>query len=303
MAQETITLDTVAKDGVRDEYGDYTIYRYLAKSHKGEHKRDHRRKLGDVFEKLSETEHKHYEFWRKYSPNTEAKVSKLKIYGIIIIEAILGATFAIKFLERHEESSLKQYRTIRQYIPQEDKPEFDEMVKEEQESEVDLAAQVQGSFIKYMSFIVLGLADAIVEVSGIHAGSLGVYSSTELTGLAGIIAGAAASMAMASAAYAQAKQGFQGSARVSAIATGVSYFVNAVFLATPYFLTKNAIEAMASSLIVATFVLMCTSYYNSIISGAHFVRDFLELAGIMYGATVALYIFGEAMKAYFGIKI
>jgi len=110
-------------------------------------------------------------------------------------------------------------------------------------------------------------------------------------------------MAMASAAYAQAKQGFQGSARVSAIATGASYFVNAVFLATPYFLTKNAIEAMSISLVIATLVLVVISYYNSIISGAHFVRDFLELAGIMYGATVVLYLFGELMRAYLGIRV
>jgi len=69
--------------------------------------------------------------------------------------------------------------------------------------------QMQGQYLKYISFVILGLADAIVEISGIHAGSLGIYHSTEITGLAGIVAGAAASIAMASAAYAQAKQGFQ----------------------------------------------------------------------------------------------
>jgi len=298
-----VTLYTVAKDGVQDEYGDYAIYKYLAESHQGENFRNHRRKLGEVFGKLSETEYKHYQFWKKYSPSTVPKVSKLKLYGIVVIEALLGATFAIKFLERHEKTSLKQVRTVEKYIPEEDRPQFDEMVKDEQEHEVDLAAQVQGSFIKYMSFIVLGLADAIVEISGIHAGSLGVYKSTELTGLAGIIAGAAASMAMASAAYAQAKQGFQGSAKISAVMTGVSYFINAVCLAAPYFLTKNAIEAMSVSLFIATIVLAGTSYYNSIISGSQFVRDFVELAGIMYGATIALYLFGEAMRVLIGITI
>ncbi|MCL5068441.1 MAG: rubrerythrin family protein, partial [Thaumarchaeota archaeon] len=244
----------------------------------------------------------HYEFWRKYSKK-EPRVSKFKMYGILFLEAVFGATFAIKFLERHEKRTVKQYSAIEKYIPENDRARFDEIVKDEREQEEKLASQVQSSAIKYMSFVVLGLADAIVEVSGIHAGSLGVYSSTELTGLAGIIAGAAASMAMASAAYAQAKQGFQGSAAMSAVITGVSYFVNAVFLATPYFLLRTAVEAMFLSLLIATIVLACTSYYNSIISGAHFLRDFSELAGIMFGATVALYLFGEAMRAYFGITI
>src|SRR3989442_13860801 len=90
-----------------------------------------------------------------------------------------------------------------------------------------------------MSFIVLGLADAVVEISGIHAGSLGIYGKTELAGLAGIIAWLAASIAMASAAYAQAKQGFEGSAKWSAIYTGVSYMITAVLLALPSFLTAN----------------------------------------------------------------
>ena len=68
----------------------------------------------------------------------------------------------------------------------------------------------------------LGLADALVEVTAIYTGSLGVYHSTMLTGLAGIIAGAAASISMASAAYLQAKQGFKGSPFVAAGYTGSS---------------------------------------------------------------------------------
>lgn len=300
--QKAITLDSVASAGVKDEYGDYEIYRHLALYHK-DARRAHRRKLGDVFQRLSETEYKHYEFWKKYSPRTEAKVSRLKLYGIIIFEAIFGATFAVKFLERHEESTLRQYRHIGERIPQEDKSRFEQMVKEEQELEVSLAQEVQSNFVKYMSFIVLGLADAIVEISGIHAGSLGIYSSTRLTGLAGIIAGAAASIAMATAAYAQAKQSFRGSPKISAVMTGVSYFVSAACLAAPYFIETDPIYAMSASLSIAVVILLLTTYYNAVISTTHFLREFLELAGIMFGATLALYILGEIMRFYFGITI
>src|SRR5947199_10641464 len=105
-----------------------------------------------------------------------------------------------------------------------------------------------------MSFIVLGLADAVVEISGIHAGSLGIYAKTELAGLAGVVAGMAASIAMASAAYAQAKQGFEGSAKWSAIYTGVSYMVTAILLALPYFLTGSMLTPLAISLLVGEAV-------------------------------------------------
>src|SRR2546426_12812397 len=111
-------------------------------------------------------------------------------------------------------------------------------------------AQIHEERHKYISFIVLDLADAVVEITRIHAGSLGIYAKTELAGLAGVVAEMAASIAMASAAYAQAKQGFEGSAKWSAIYTGVSYMFTAIFLALPYFLTGSMVTALGISLVV-----------------------------------------------------
>ena len=164
-------------------------------------------------------------------------------------------------------------------------------------------SRLQGRYLKYISFIILGLADAIVEISGIHAGSLGIYHSTEITGLAGIVAGASASIAMASAAYAQAKQGFQGSATISAIFTGVSYFVSAIILAAPYFFTKSQIIAISTSIVLAIFIIAFITYYNSIVSQGRFLRDFGELAGIMLGASAALFLFGLLIQSVFHITI
>jgi VIT1/CCC1 family predicted Fe2+/Mn2+ transporter len=297
------TLDQVAKTAASEEYLGSAVYHRLAESHRLR-KREHARKLAAVFEQLSRTERSHYEFWRGYSAErTEPRVSRWKFYGIVVMEAVLGATFAIRFLEKHERTRLERYGPIEKLIPEASKPAFEQILKEEQEHQATLASQIDSTVLKYMSFVVLGLADAIVEISGIHAGSLGIYNSTVLTGLAGIVAGAAASISMASAAFAQAKQGFQGSPKVSAAITGVSYFVTAVFLAAPYFLIHSAAEAMLTSLAVAAAVLAFTSYYNSIISGARFLRDFMELAGTMLGATLALLILGAAIRAYFGITI
>ncbi len=73
--------------------------------------------------------------------------------------------------------------------------------------------------------------------------------------LAGIIAGAVTSLAMASAAFAQAKQGFQGKASLAAAYTGISYFVNAVILATPYFLTRNMLAAITTSVSLGVVII------------------------------------------------
>jgi VIT1/CCC1 family predicted Fe2+/Mn2+ transporter len=294
----TITLSDVAKESANDEYTDYIVYKRLSES-----PRTKDPKLKEILTTLSKTEYKHYEFWKKYSPEAKISVGKGTVYLTLFLRLIFGNTFAIKYLEKHETAIIKRYKSVKGSIPESDQREFDEMVRDEEEHENAFMEQMQGRYLKYISFIILGLADAIVEISGIHAGSLGIYHSTEITGLAGIVAGAAASIAMASAAYAQAKQGFQGSPTISALFTGISYFVSAIILATPYFTTGSQIIALGTSLILAIFIIAFVTYYNSVVSQSHFLRDFSELAGIMLGASAALFLFGLLIRSVFGITI
>jgi demethoxyubiquinone hydroxylase (CLK1/Coq7/Cat5 family) len=209
------SLQEVAKVGAADELTDYLVYKRLSES-----SRINDPKLKEILTKLSEAEHRHYEFWKRYAPESKIRPSTWTIYLTLFLRLIFGVTFAVKYLERHEDVVVKKYKSVSHLIPEVDKSDFDAMVSDEIEHEETFLNQTEGKYLKYISFIVLGLADAIVEISGIHAGSLGIYDRTELAGLAGVVAGAAASIAMASAAYAQAKQGFQGSASISASFTG-----------------------------------------------------------------------------------
>jgi vacuolar iron transporter family protein len=295
----TAVLSQVAREGANDEYTDYLVYKRLAES-----PRTKDPKMKAILVTLSNTEYRHYEFWKKYMPaDSKVKPSTWTIYLTLFLRMIFGNTFAIKYLEKHETAVIKRYKSVKSSIPEADQRQFEEMVRDEEEHENTFMEQMQGRYLKYISFIILGLADAIVEISGIHAGSLGIYHSTEITGLAGIVAGAAASIAMASAAYAQAKQGFQGSPGISAVFTGGSYFLNAIVLAAPYFFTKSQGIAISTSIIFAILIIAFVSYYNSIVSQSHFLRDFIELAGIMLGASAALFLFGLLIRSVFGITI
>ena len=299
MTTTTVSVREVAVEAAKDEITDYTLYKKLSEQSKN------KPKLRETFSKLSETEYGHYQFWGKYCPedSKEIRPSSFRIYFTILVRFFLGASFAIKFLERNETSTIAKYKSVAHLISPEDMPEFEKMIRDEQEHELKFAEEVQGGYVKYISFIVLGLADALVEIAGIHAGSLGIYNSTELTGLAGIVAGASASIAMASAAYAQAKQRFEGSSSLAAFYTGISYFISAVLLATPYFLTKDMTTAITLSLVFGVLIIAATSYYNSVISNESFKRNFGELAGVMLGATLALYIFGLVIRSVFEITI
>ncbi|MGA3296956.1 MAG: VIT1/CCC1 family protein [Candidatus Bathyarchaeia archaeon] len=295
ISQELVEVAYVSAKDELNEYAIYKKYSELRITQKSQFK--------DTLARLAGMEYKHYQFWKKFCPDRDVTVNRLKLTLMVFVRIFLGVTFAFKLLERTETDVIKQYKEIAHLVPSEDQQMLHEIISDEEEHEKEFADQFNEPHIKYISFIVLGLADALVEIAGIHAGSLGIYVSTELAGLAGIIAGAAASMAMASAAYAQAKTGFKGSAGLSAVYTGVSYFLTAIILATPYFLTKIMLNALLVSLAAGVILIAFTSFYGSIIAGSSFRNDFVEVTSIMLGATVALYLLGTVLRYLTGMTI
>ncbi len=290
------TLVQTAKESLDNEVTDYALYNALAANTKDP-------ALSETFKHLAAMEQKHVRFWQKYVPDYRPAPNRSLIRRVLLLKRLFGLTFAIRYLERLEEKAIKSYESIAQLIPSSDMKAFDEMLEDERLHEGEFSSRTESSTIRYISFVVLGLADALVEISGIHAGSLGIYDKTEIAGLAGIIAGAAASLAMASAAYAQAKQGFKGSASISAAYTGISYFITAVVLATPYFLTHSQPLALGVSLVLAVTIVTLATYYSSVISSKPFLRDFIEILGILLAVTAALYLFGSFIRLETGITV
>jgi len=298
MSSEDTPLQNAARAKMSDEWSDYALYERLARTVNSDSP------YAGVLETLSATENRHYEFWRKYVPEERPKPDRLKLYWILFLRRFFGLTFATRYLDRHEADVVAEYRRLATLIPDSDRPAFDAMVADEEDHEKAFAMKVESSAVGYISFVVLGLADALVEISGIHAGWLGLFAKTEIAGLAGVIAGGAASLAMASAAFAQAKQGFKGSARLSAAYTGVSYFVTAVILATPYFLTSIMTLALGSSLTLAVVILAVTTWYSTAIRQKAFFKDFVEILVILFATTIVVFALGYVVSAAFpGIKV
>jgi len=293
MSSPSPELQRVAKVRMSDEWSDYTLYSRLSKTVSKDSP------FAEVLTQLSDTERGHYEFWRKYVPGEEPKLATLKLYWIMFLRRFFGLTFATRYLDRHESNVVKEYRGLERLIPEADRGAYEAMVDDEREHEKAFALKVESSAVRYIAFVVLGLADALIEISGIHAGWLGLFEKTEIAGLAGIVAGGAASMAMAAAAFAQAKQGFKGSARLSAVYTGVSYFITAVILATPYFLTGSMVTALASSLTLAVVILAITTWYSIVIQQGPFLKDFVEYLAILFATTAVVFALGYFVSAEF----
>ncbi len=277
-----------------DEYIDYSVYKELAKREKNEE----RRKL---LEKLSEQEYKHFKFWKKYVPEYKERVT-WHVFLMILFRRIFGLTFTLKFLERHEEKVIEEYKEFAKNVSQDDRNELEEIIADEISHEKAFMNQIDEGIVKYMSFIVLGLADAIVEISGVHAGFLGVTDSTLVAGVAGLVVGFAAAISMAAAAYLQAKHDIEKSATLSAIATGIAYIGAVSLLASPYFFTHDMITAFTTSTILAILLTAGFTYYGAVVFDRKFAREFIESVILIMATAFGAYLFGDILGRIFGLR-
>lgn len=283
----------------RDEYHDYRIYSALAESEgSGE--------LKEILRKFAEHERRHYEFWRKLSGEC-AHEDRLRIASVLLSRRLFGLTFTLKLLERHEEETIRAYKEYAQRLEGEARRELEKIIEEELEHERSFMSSVaeKETFVKYLGFIALGLADAIVEITGVHAGFLGATSTTLIAGIAGLIVGLSASVAMAGAAYLQAKHGNMEerlSPSLSAAFTGAAYIFAVLLLAAPYFLTGHMISAFLASLLVAVALVVGFTYYGSVVGDRPFARETAENLAILVITAMISYAFGALIGSMFDIR-
>lgn len=285
-----------AEEYCRDEYIDYMVYSYLARHEKKE-------ELRRIVQKLADDELGHYEFWKRLlGRDCAGKIPKWYLVGIRLMRRIMGLTFTLKWLERHEEEVIERYKAFLDYLDGDDREELEKIIRDEEEHENKLMSSIEETMVKYMSFIVLGLADAIVEITGVHAGMLGVTTSTIIAGVTGLVVGFSAAISMASAAYLQAKHDPDRNPLTSAIMTGLAYILAVILLALPYFATHNMIIAFTASIMVGVTLIAYFTYYSAIVFDRGFTKEFIESSGLMIATAFGAFLFGEALGQLFGLQ-
>lgn len=278
----------------KDEYKDYLIYKNLAKIDN---------KNSKILEKLASQELKHHKFWKKFlKEKIEVKLNKFYFYFLLIIKLFFGLKFLIKLLEINEKRVIKEYKNFLKFLKGKDKEKLKKIIKDKEFHENFLISRLEDPFFKYSGFIVLGLADAIIEINGVHAGFLGLTSQTIVAGLAGLIVGFSASISMAIAAFLQAKQDEKLNSKVAGILTGVSYMLSVIILALPYFLIKDMIIAFSLSVFLSILMLAFFNFYSSITMDKNFFREFMESVLLIFIVTALSFILGEFLKNYFNLE-
>jgi len=100
-------------------------------------------------------------------------------------------------MERGEESAQAAYQKLSGY-----EDVIKQITQEEEEHEVKLINMLDEDRLNYVGSMVLGLNDALVELSGTLAGlTLAFQGNTALISLSGLITGIAASLSMAASVF------------------------------------------------------------------------------------------------------
>lgn len=294
-------LRHVSRANATNELTEHHVYTALARMEKNPDNRT-------ALERLAAQEKTHYEFWMSLLGSLEPQAAPHirprmpVVWTMAAARRILGVTFISKFLEIHETDAVAKYEALRGAIPAEHRERFDHIIEDEKAHERTFISELRETRVDYIGFIVLGLADAIVEITGVHAGFLGVTGSTLIAGVAGVIVGFAAAISMGSAAYLQAKEDPKKSPVISAFATGISYFVSVILLALPYFLIRTMIVAFTISTAVGVALIAGFTFYGAIVFERKFWREFGEAAGLMIATALATFVWGAIIGKVFRIR-
>ncbi|MEK6894753.1 MAG: VIT1/CCC1 transporter family protein [Nanoarchaeota archaeon] len=150
----------------------------------------------------------------------------------------------------------------------------------------------------YNSAIVLGLNDALVELSGALVGLSFALMETQVIATVGLITGFAAAMSMAASEYLSAKEDNQKQPGKAATHTGLAYLIAVIALVAPYFIFQNIIHATAVMFALVILIIACYTGYVSKRQNISFKSKFFSMLTITLGVSVISFLFGSLVKNF-----
>jgi VIT1/CCC1 family predicted Fe2+/Mn2+ transporter len=276
----------------KDEVTSYHLYLKLAEMTADAHN-------SETLRQIAEQELRHYETWKRYTQR-DIKPDTRKVQIYFWFARLFGLTFTIKLMEKGEKTAQVDYSSMLQATI----PEIVEVLKEEERHETELINMIDEESLKYIGSVVLGLNDALVELTGALAGLTFAFQDTQVIALAGFITGISASMSMAASEYLSTKaSGEEQNAAKSALYTGIAYIFTVLFLILPYLLVSNYVICLGWTLLNAMLIIAIFNYYISVARDLPFRRRFVEMAAISLGVALLSFILGNVVRLVFGIEV
>lgn len=276
----------------QSELTESVIYEKIAAFAGGEENRD-------TLLRLAREEKAHYEIWKKYT-GEEMKPQRGKVLKYTFLARTLGFTFAVKLMERGEENAQEEYALLAQEVA-----ESVHIRQQEEEHEQALLGMLDEERLQYVGSMVLGLNDALVELTGSLAGFAFALQNNRLIALSGLIVGISATFSMASSEFLAARSEGRSDALKSCTYTGIAYLATVILLIAPYLLLGPAqyIPALLCMLAVVVLIIAGFTYYTSVAQDQPFRSRFLEMAGISIGVAVVSFVVGILAKQFLGVDL
>ena len=156
----------------------------------------------------------------------------------------------------------------------------------------------------YISSVVLGFNDALVELTGALAGFTIALENNRLIILAGITTGAAATLSMAAAEFlAKEADDTRTDSLLSAICTGIAYLITVAVLLSPYFFITQPFIALAVCLFFAGCMIFIFTWTLAKIRGTPFLPSFIKMLLVSFSVAAIAFLISWGADTYWGISV
>jgi VIT1/CCC1 family predicted Fe2+/Mn2+ transporter len=295
MTQLSNELRKRALRSEQDEIDGSAIYSFMAKHQKKKHPEN-----AKILEEMSKDEYKHYGMWKGMT----GKEKKPHVAWLKFLTLVMGFTFVVKSMQKGEKLGQKEYDELQKEVP-----EAAGMLADERRHEKDLYAMLDEERLHYVGAMVLGLNDALVELTGAITGVTFSLKDPRLIALTGIITGVAATLSMMASNYlAESAEGHKDALKSSCY-TGAAYLITVALLVLPYILfipSTDSYSYLWAFCIMIAIVIGEIAFFNFYISVAQekkFWRHFLLMASISLGVAAISYGIGLLANLLLGVNV
>ena len=287
-------MDKTLIKAQRREITEHLIYKHLAPKCKD-------KKNKDILNHIAKDEQGHYNIIKKIT-NEDYPHYRFMYVWYVFLATIFGLTFALRLMEKEEQDVQEVFGPYKK-----SHPKLLQLMEDSEKHEMKVLAMLQEQRIEYAGSVVLGLNDALVELTGALAGLTFALRNGTIVAITGLITGFAASLSMAASGYLQSReeadQNEEKNPLIAAFYTGIAYIVTVILLVLPYFLIENIYVALIVMLTVAILIVLSYTFYITTAKDQPFWRRFLEMAIISLTVAVISFGVGSLLRYIFGVEI
>ena len=234
----------------------------------------------------------------------EVKADGLRVMKQVVLAKLFGFTFSVKMMEATEQDAAAEYRELGLY----------DIAEEEEAHEQNMIDMLDEERLRYSGSVVLGMSDALIELTGALAGLTFALQSLQLVALAGLVTGIAAAFSMGASEYLSSRAEKKAESAVkAAFFTWLSYLVTVFLLVGPYLVfqvdspdfhgLEPHVQALMCTFAIGLLIVAVFNLYVSVVEEVSFRSRFLEMTGILGVVSLISYGIGIALRGMLGIDI